>query len=338
MGKLRPEVLAKYVLSRTGRPDPAVIRGPALGEDAAAVELGDGRVLVAHTDPITGASRLLGWLAVNVPCNDVAVAGARPRWLLVTLYLPEGFSEAQLDEVTRQVDEAARELGVAVIGGHTEYTAGIDRPIASTTCIGITGRDQVIWTSGAREGDAILMTKTAGLEGTAILCTDFAQSLLERGVPGDVIGRGAQFVRMISVVKEALELAENRLATSMHDPTEGGVLGGLAEVAYASGKTLEVWESEIPVAPETRLCAEAMGLDVLRLISSGVLLATVPMERVDDALGLLRGAGVGAAVIGRVHGWSGHLVILHRSGGGVEVVDDVYVPDEVMGLWERGGG
>jgi len=334
-GKVPASILTKYVYTRLGVRDPSVVVGPAIGEDAAIIDLGDGRVLVVHNDAITGAVEFLGWLAVHIVCNDVAVRGAKPRWFLMSLFLPEESGERILDAVMDQVDRAAKELGVMVVGGHTEFTPGLDKPIVGTTAIGLTSVDRYVRTGGAREGDVIVMTKTAAIEGTAILSADFAEELRRRGVSVDVIERGREYLKNVSVVKEALLLAENRLATSMHDPTEGGILGGLAEMAYASGRTFVVWEERIPISRETLEISNALGVDPLRLISSGVLLATVPRDRAPEALRILEANGVKASVIGEVKEFTGSLLVLHRRGGRAEEVRDVHVEDELFRLWKE---
>ena len=336
-GKLPPEILKKYILSRVGVVDPSVIVGPSIGEDAAVIDIGDSKVLVAHVDPITGAVEFLGWLAVHIACNDVAVRGVRPRWLLPVLYLPENADLDLIDKITTQIDTAAKEVNAMVVGGHSEFTSGLTRPLISMTALGITEKGRYVTTSGARVGDVVLMTKTVGVEGTAILSTDFRDSLLRAGVPEDVIERGRGFLKMISVVKEALILSNAGIPTSMHDPTEGGLIGGLVEIAYASNKTLEVWEGKIPIAEETALMTKALGLDPLRLISSGVLVATVPQERVEEAIKLLNQYGIKATVIGRVNEYSGHYVVIRREDGRVEEIDELYVKDELISMWERYG-
>jgi len=336
-GKLPPEILKKYILSRVGVVDPSVIVGPSIGEDAAVIDIGDSKVLVAHVDPITGAVEFLGWLAVHIACNDVAVRGVRPRWLLPVLYLPENADLGLIDKITTQIDTAAKEVNAMVVGGHSEFTSGLTRPLISMTALGITEKGRYVTTSGARVGDVVLMTKTVGVEGTAILSTDFRDALLRAGVPEDVIERGREFLKMISVVKEALILSNAGIPTSMHDPTEGGLIGGLVEIAYASNKTLEVWEGKIPIAEETALMTKALGLDPLRLISSGVLVATVPQERVEEAIKLLNQYGIKATVIGRVNEYSGHYVVIRREDGRVEEIDELYVKDELISMWERYG-
>ncbi|MCS7111986.1 MAG: AIR synthase family protein [Ignisphaera sp.] len=333
-GKLPPEKLERYVLSRCGVVDGSVIVGGGIGIDSAIIDLGNGLMLAMHSDPITGAVELLGWLAVNVVSNDIAVVGAKPRWLLSVLYLPEDLPDSVLDAITVQIDEAAKELGVTVIGGHTEYTPGLPRPMITMTGVGIVVKNGPTLPSGARAGDAVIVTKSVGLEGTAILATDFSETLRVKGVPQSIIESSRRFIKMVSVVRDALTLAEAGLATAMHDPTEGGLLGGLAEIAYASRKTIEVWEELIPIAEETAAVCRALGIDPLKLISSGTLVATVPFERVGEAIELLSSRGIEARIVGRVREQSGSLVALHRREGIVETVDRPYVRDELFRLWE----
>ena len=335
MGKLPPDILSKFIFSRVGLMDPSVIVGPSIGEDAAIIDLGDNKVLIAHVDPITGAVEHLGWLAVHVACNDIAVRGVRPRWLLPVLLLPESTIVEVIDKVTGQIDKAAREVGAMVVGGHSELTPGIDRPLVSMTAIGVGDKNKIITTAGARVGDAVIMTKTVATEGTAILATDFESALLRAGVPREIVERGKEFITKISVLREALALSNAGLATSMHDPTEGGLLGGLVEIAYASHKTIEAWEERIPIAEETIVITRALGVNPLRLISSGVLVATVPWERANEVTSLLERVGVKATVIGRVNNYSGHYLVLHKADGSIDKYDEPYVNEELNSVWER---
>ncbi|HDI46527.1 MAG TPA: hydrogenase assembly protein HupF [Candidatus Methanomethylia archaeon] len=332
-GKIPPSILANYIFARLGARDSSVIIGPSIGEDAAVLDLGDGKALVVHTDPISGAVEHLGWLAVHVASNDIAVTGAKPKWMLSVLFLPESFSLEMLDRVTGQMDDAAKELGISIVGGHSEYTGGIDRPLAAVTVMGLASMEHVVQTGGAKPGDLILMTKTAGVEGTAILATDFRELLEEKGVPSRLIRSGARFLRKISVVGEALTLAERRLAHAMHDATEGGILGGLAEVAYASGVSLKIYEKKIPVAEETEAFCNALSIDPLRLISSGVLLAAIPQNCVEKAAAALRDIDVEVSVIGEALENRGYLVELQRKEGGIERLERPYVEDELFKLW-----
>ncbi len=331
MGKLEYTLLKKYVFNRIGARRKEVIVGPGIGEDAAIIDFGD-KVLVVHSDPITEAVERIGWLAVNIACNDVAVRGARPYWASTTILLPEGFREELLDEITRDIDEAARKLGVMIVGGHTEEAPRLDRPIVVVTAMGLASKNTLVTTSGARVGDLVLMTKTAGLEGTAIIARDFEKLLLDKGVPKEVVVKAKEFLWDISVVREAVELAWLG-ATSMHDPTEGGVLGGLIEMSIASGKRIRVYEDKIPIAYETRIIAQALGINPLNLISSGVLLATIPKSIAMEALRVLENMGVKASIIGEVV--SGEGVELVRREGVEEYHD--FVVDEIARLWSLTG-
>jgi len=291
-GKVPSRVLEQVVYPYLGR-RPDVLVHAHLGEDCAVVDFGEW-VAVLTTDPVTGAAAHLGRYAVHVSCNDLATSGAEPVALLLTLLLREGTTEEELERIVREAGEAARDLGVEIAGGHSEVTPGIDRTIAVATALGRTRKGAVISAAGARPGDHVLLTKTAGVEGTAILAMDLADRLRGR-VDEDTLARARRFLEKISVVPEGMAAAKAG-AIAMHDVTEGGVLGGAWELAEAAGAGIEVRADAIPVAPETQVICRALDLDPLRLISSGaMLIATRAPER---TLAALREAGVPAAEIG----------------------------------------
>ena len=128
IGKFPPALLER-LLSKNLINDPRVVLGPKVGEDAAVIDVGE-RLLVAKCDPITFATGLIGWYAVQVNANDVACTGGTPRWFLATILVPERFSEAEAEGVFDQVLEACTALGVTLVGGHSEVTHGIQRPIS----------------------------------------------------------------------------------------------------------------------------------------------------------------------------------------------------------------
>jgi hydrogenase expression/formation protein HypE len=289
VGKLDPADLAAFVLSRTGAPDDDVEMGPAYGEDAAAIRFGD-RLLVASSDPLSLARERLGTLAVHVACNDVAACGADPRWLTNVVFLPDDDPET-LDVLTDQVDSEARDLGVAIVGGHSEYVPALERAMVSMTALG--PADEYVPTGGADPGDRILLTKGAGIEGTAILATDFRE---ETGADDSTLRRAEAFFGEISVVPEAAVLRGS--ATAMHDPTEGGLLAGVVEMATASGVRIDVEREAVPIREETATLCSAMGVDPLRIFGSGALLAAVPDAATDDTLAALDEAGIAASEIG----------------------------------------
>ena len=250
VGKLPPQLLQR-LLSAHVSDDPRVVVGPQVGEDAAVLDIGD-RYLVATTDPITFATDELGWYALHVNANDLAVRGARPLWFLATVLLPEGgATEHGVERLFTELREACAELGVSLIGGHTEVTAGLPRPIVSGCMLGEVEKDRLVTTGGARPGDVLLLTKGVPLEGAAIIARERAAEAERRGVSADVVKRAREFLRNpgISVVPEARAACAAARVHAMHDPTEGGVATACWELAQAADVGLHVDRERIPVLP-----------------------------------------------------------------------------------------
>ncbi len=301
VGKLPPQLLER-LLGKLAPTDPRVVMGPRLGEDAAVVDMGD-RYLVATADPITFATDEAGWYALHVNANDIAVRGARPTWFLATLLLPEGAAtEALVERLFADLGEACAELGVALIGGHTEVTAGLPRAILSGCMLGEVEKDRLVTTGGARPGDTLLLTKGVPLEGAAIVARERAAEAGRRGVAADVVKRAQDFLRRpgISVVPEARAACAAARVHAMHDPTEGGVATACWELAQAADVGLRVDRERIPVLREGRVLCEAFGLDPLGTIASGSLLLAVDPGDAEGVIAACRGAGVDCAAIGRV--------------------------------------
>jgi len=324
VGKVPVDVLEKVVFPRVGARSERVILGPAVGEDAAVIDAGD-KFLVVSSDPITGASRDVGWYAVHVNANDVAVRGARPLFLTLTVLLPRGANEELLEEVIKGADSAARELGVSIVGGHTEVTPFLDHPVVCGTMIGEVEKEKLVTTGGAKPGNLIVATKHAGLEGASILAWERYGELVDV-VGKEALDRAKRFSEELSVAREALALNEKCRVMAMHDPTEGGVIGGLIELAIASKAGFCVEVKNIPVSEETRKICEALSVNPLRLISSGVLLAAIEREDVEVAAEVLNGLGVRWSIIGEVTE-RGKIVIGEQ--GAVEVGGEI-----VEELWE----
>ena len=276
-GKIPPETLLRAVYTNLGKGDKRILIGPGVGRDSAVVKQ-NGMVLVFTADPITGTPSHIGQHSVEINANDIATAGARPKWYLCTILLPVGTREDSLREITREIHETAKRLGITVVGGHTEATSGLDRPIISGFMVGET-RGRVLSSEGGELGDRILLTKTAGLEGTAILARDRATLLKKKGVPEGLLKLARSYQEQISVVEEALLTAKLKGVHALHDPTEGGVLNGLWEMAEASGLGIEVSGDKIPVAPATQVICLTLGLDPLKLMSSGTLLLAVERSK-----------------------------------------------------------
>jgi hydrogenase maturation factor len=274
-----------------------------------------GHRLVLKSDPVTFTTADIGWYVVQVNANDVAVMGARPCWFQPTILLPPGTRASDALGIARDIDRACRALGIAVTGGHTEVTDAVTRPVVAGDMQGVLAGPRLVTSGGARPGDLLLMTKAAGLEGTAILAVECARRLAGRVSPSAL--RAARGVRRrpgISVVSEALAAARGG-ATAMHDPTEGGVRSALHEMADVSRTRLRVDLDRVPVLPVTaRLCGH-LGIDPLGLLGSGALLATFPAGRVPAVLRGWARRGVAGAVIGRVE--RGRGVAAFRGGRSV---------------------
>lgn len=286
----------RNVFRHRGMNDPSVVLGASIGEDAAVVSLG-ARMLILKTDPVTGTTSDIGWLAVHVNANDIACRGARPKWFLCDLLLPENSDAALLEGIMAQADRAAKEVGVAVAGGHTEVTPGLKRPIVVGCMIGVTESKQFVASNGARPGDSIIMTKAVGIEGTSILANDFSHKLRTKCGPGLMV-RAKKFRRMISVVNDASIAVRAGGVHAMHDPTEGGLLQGLWELAEASKVGFHIHETNIDIRPETREICSTLKVNPLRLMSSGCLLIAADKRKSARIIQQLERKGIHGSVIG----------------------------------------
>ena len=299
-GKLPLDLLSR-LLDEIDVRDPRVVLGARAGEDAALIDFGD-RYLVAKTDPITFATDLIGWYMVQINANDIAVMGGTPRWLMTTLLLSDNTSESEVEGIFQQVREACDSLNITLIGGHTEITYDLPRPIAVGAMLGEVPKERAVLTSGARPGDSIVLTKAIAVEGASILAREAADDLLERGVARETIDRAREllFTPGISVVPEAMIACDTVDVHAMHDPTEGGLSGGLVEMVAAANVGLLIDLEAVPVLPECREICDALGLDPLGLIASGSLLAALPPGEVEALKRALAREGIAAHEIGTV--------------------------------------
>ena len=253
-GKVPISVLNSTFLRLTGASSDDIVTPPLAGLDFAALKVG-GKYMIVSADPVTGVVDQIGRYAINVSANDVATSGNRPRFAESVVLLPEGADAKYAGKIAGQMDSEAKRLGISIVGGHTEVTPGLHRPIVIVTAFSFV--DGFVSSREAKEGDAIMMTKTAGLEGTAVL------------------GERQRFLDRISVVDEAVAAYATGGVHAMHDCTEGGVLGAVFEMSLASRLGFELEEKNVPVAPETRDLCRRRGIDPLKLIGSGALLLAV---------------------------------------------------------------
>ena len=297
-GKLPLEYLERLLKEYTQTTD-RLVAGPRVGEDVAVIDMGD-RYMVVKTDPITFASDQIGWYAVHVNANDVVTSGATPLWMLNTVLLPEGSTNPELvEEIFQQLHATCQGLGIALVGGHTEVTWGLDRPIVVGVLIGEVLRDKLLVTSGAREGDRVLLVKGIPIEGTAIIARERREELLDRDFDAAMLDRAANYLfdPGISVVEAAYIAREHPGVNAMHDPTEGGLATGLHELAFAAGTGLILYKERVDILPEGQALCEAFDLDPLGVIASGALLVSVRSEDADDLVSRYTEAGIACAHI-----------------------------------------
>jgi hydrogenase expression/formation protein HypE len=296
-GKLPPDLLAPLL---AGLPSGSgVIQGPGVGRDVAVVEGGD-RLWLLTTDPITFATGRIGQYAVTVNVNDVAVAGGEPRFFLATLLLPEqGTTAETIRTMFGEIANACRSFGIAWVGGHTEITLGLDRPIVVATLIGDVAPDALVRSDGGRADDAVLCAGLLPLEGGALLAAECPEALRAAGLESAELHRldGLLDEPGLCVLPAARALTAAVRPHAMHDPTEGGIATALWEMAEASGAGIRVDADALPWEPTARRAALALGLDPLGLIASGALLAAVAPDDEHAALAALAAAGLPAVRI-----------------------------------------
>ena len=300
LGKLPPDLLAQ-LLAQAPISDPRVLLKPGIGLDCAVIELGD-TLLVFKSDPITFATDEIGWYLVEVNSNDIATMGATPRWLMVTMLLPEGKTTADLvNQINQQLVTACRGKDISLIGGHTEITYGLERPILIGTLIGEVTRERLVTPQGMNVGDRILLTKGIPIEGTAILAREFPERLHDV-LSETELQQAQNFLTEpgISVLRDAQIAVAAGQVTAMHDPTEGGLAGALWELAEASGRSLNIDPAAIPIPDLALRVCTAFGLDPLATIASGALLLTVTAVTAPQVQLALAAAGIVCVQIGEV--------------------------------------
>lgn len=329
-GKLPAEELS-LLLARYSQRDQRVLVVPGIGKDATVIDF-PGRCLVAKTDPITFASDQIGWYAVHVNANDVAVMGGIPKWFLATLLLPERKTTPEtVEEIFAQISGACQELDVVLCGGHTEITYGLDRPLVVGQMLGEVEKEKMIVPEKARPGDDILLTKGIAIEGSALIARERGELA---GLFGeDWVQRCRNLLKDpgISIVREARIATRVAEVHAMHDPTEGGLATGLYELAWAAEVGLLVEMEKISVLPETALLCRELKLDPLGLIASGALLIVVPPGDSPRIIASLKAEGISASVIGKV--WEREKGVKLIRQGKVEDLP-LFSRDEVARLFE----
>lgn len=294
-GKLDFEDLRNIILNnKTIKRKEVKIRND-VGEDCSIIDFGEYEGIFS-TDPITGASENVGKLAVHINCNDIASAGGEPIGILVTILAPTSSTLQEINEIMKEINEEAAKINVEIIGGHTEVTSAVNKMVISVTVIGKNLKGKSVKTAGAQLGDDIIVTKTLGLEGTYILINDH-KARIEKILSKEEIEFGSNLINKLSVLREG-KIGGEFGVNSMHDITEGGLLGGLFEVAMASNKGFKIFKEKIPMLDITKKVCEEFKIDPLRLISSGSMLITT--KNGGGLIKLLNESGIEASIIGKI--------------------------------------
>jgi hydrogenase maturation factor len=325
-GKLPPDLLAR-ILSAEQIQDVRVIAGPAVGWDAAVLDFGE-KYLVAKTDPITHATDEIGWFAVHINANDIACLGGTPRWFMASLLLPEeSTDEALAERIFADIRRGCAEIGVTLVGGHTEITFGLPRPVVAGAMLGEVEREKLITPKGARTGDALVLTKGVPLEGVAIMARERREDLA-RVFGEEEVDDAAGFLYNpgISVVRDAQIACDAVTVHAMHDPTEGGLATAVNELAQATGLGACIDRDKIPILEEGRRFCDLLGLDPLGTFASGALLLCVNPSDGEALLAAFRAAGIPAEVIGEMKPEGEGVTILKE---GKEEALPVFTMDEI---------
>lgn len=296
-GKLDSDLLEKIVFDNITYRRPEVMTRPGIGEDCAVVDYGEYECVMS-TDPITAAIKDIGRLSVHISCNDIASNGIQPIGIVLAVMLPEGTTEEEVNEMMRQAGQASAELGVEIIGGHTEITPAVNKPVIVSTAIGRGKKWDSQNAENMKAGDYILMTKSAGLEGSGVIACDYEDEM-KQFLTGEEIQTAKDMLNQVSVVKEGV--IAGKIGTSgMHDITEGGILGAVWEMCHIGKTGAEVWIDQIPVEPVTRKICEKYNIDYLRLISSGCMMIMADPEKKDELIRAISAEGIPIVCIGRI--------------------------------------
>ncbi|MFX1408271.1 MAG: AIR synthase family protein [Promethearchaeota archaeon] len=319
VGKLRYKYLKnmlKQYVSNLEKEDKRLILGSKIGEDAAVIDMGD-NCLVAKTDPITFATDEIGYYAVNVNVNDVVCMGATPKWFQSTILLPEKrTSEDLIEKIFKGIHDTCKSMNITVVGGHTEITHHLNRPIVIGSLLGEVEKDKLVKTSGAKSGDALILTKGIFIEGTSIIAREKENFLKEKGYDFQFINRCKKYLHNpgISVFKEALLANKNFQINSMHDPTEGGLNTGIAEMGIASNLGVVIKKDKIKILPEPLELSKVFNINPLGTISSGSLLISIAKKNSLELIELMKKNDIDAEIIGEFSNKEKEFFIVESNG------------------------
>lgn len=304
VGKIDLDTFTSFILQRLGKKDETVIVPPLTGVDAGVVNIGNDKVLIIAEDPIFSIPKqpleMFGWYTVHIGASDVAVMGVKPRYMTYTLLMPPTMNSKDFRTIVDSIHKTAVELDIAIVGGHTGYYPGFAVPtIGGITVFSIADKDGYVTPAGAESGDAVILTKGPAIETAGILAVLRENELLD-AYPKPLVEKAKALCKQMSVVKDALTAIKAGGVTAMHDATEGGVIGGLFEMANASNVGMEIDESSFIYPEEVKMICEAFNIDPVSAIAEGSLLITARSTHSEEIITALSNAGIDASIIGEV--------------------------------------
>lgn len=306
IGKIDLDTFTSFLLQRLGKKDDSVIVPPKTGIDAAVIDIGNDKVLIIAEDPIFAIPKqpweMFGWYTVHIGASDVAVMGIKPRYMTYSLLMPPETKKEDFKTIVDAIHRAALELDITIVGGHTGYYPGFAAPtIGGVTVFAIADKHGYVTPAGAKAGDDVILTKGPAIETAGILSVIREKELLER-YPSSLVERAKELCKQMTVVKDAFVAMDSGGVTAMHDATEGGVIGGLFEIASASGAGMEIHEEAFAYPAEVKMVCEAFRIDPVAAISEGSLLITARPNHSEKIVHRLKAAGIEASIIGKVTG------------------------------------
>ena len=317
-GKLTGESFRQLIRPNIGMHRKEVIHGPHFGVDTAIIDLGNNLGLAVASDPLSLipsiGMKASAWLSVHLMANDMATTGFAPMYAQMVLNLPPSLSVAAFEEYWSHIHEFCKDIGVAITGGHTGQIEGQNSPISGGGTMFLTAPlDRIISSQGAAPGDVIVVTKEAAMTSTSILAMSFPNTVINK-LGKETYDAACENFYQTSSLPEALlateALAPNLELKAMHDVTEGGVVGAILEMAYASGCSVKVNNQALPIGEAQKKIAGLFEIDPQLCVGAGSMVMAVKKGKEEALLQHLRNNKVKATVVGEfTPGEAGHVLI-----------------------------
>ena len=295
VGKISEVALKRAVLKQLNNKRDEVLFGGNIGEDCAAMKLDAGEVCVFSSNPVIGAGKIQGALAIYSAVNNLVTSGAEAVGVMMTVLLPENFKESRLAELSEQIEEVCESLHIQVMGGHTEVTMAVNEPVFSVTAVGKVKENELLHARCAKADQDIVMSKWIGMEGSVAIVAAKEEELLER-FPKAMIDKIKQMLPNCCAANEAA-LAVKSGVSAMHDVSSGGIYGALYELSEAAGVGLEIDLRAIPICQETVEICEFFDINPYKMLSGGCLL--IGAADGNTIVRELEKAGIPAVIIGK---------------------------------------